>query len=197
MEPAIFLDKDGTLIQDVAYNVEPSKIAFYPDIFAPLQELAASGYALILISNQSGIAKGLFKEQGLRIAFDYIVDQLSKKEIPIRGYYYCPHDIDRACSCRKPKPGLIKQAAAVHSIDVSRSWMIGDILSDVGAGLAAGCKTILIDRDGTQRKLVGAHADSFRPDYIHDDFRAVLQSISPQKTKPSALRLGPQPAQNL
>jgi len=183
MERSIFLDKDGTLIHDVAYNVSLSKIAFYPDIFSSLKQLVTAGYSLILISNQSGIAKGLFNEKELRIALDYIVGYLYQKGISIKGYYYCPHDEQNVCNCRKPLPGLLQKAAYEHRIDLSHSWMIGDILTDVGAGRAAGCKTILLDRNRSERLLPLGYQDPFRPDYILDDFFGVANAVLDAKNK--------------
>lgn len=178
MKRCIFLDKDGTLIRDVPYNVDISKISFYEDIFESLQQLVASGYSFILISNQSGIARRYFDERALRLAFDHIGNELSHQGLPILDYYFCPHLETSTCSCRKPLPGMIEQAALKHRINLSQSWMVGDILADTAAGRAAGCRTILIDRSGLERSLPLANHPSFAPDYVLDDFKNVSYTIS-------------------
>ena len=150
MIPAIFLDKDVTLIPDIPYNVDPDRITLSDGAEIALRSFHNSGYKLIVISNQSGVARGYFPEIALAKVEQRLRTLLN--EIPLTGFYYCPHHpqgsiIEYAidCNCRKPKPGLILQAAQTHHIDLARSWMIGDILNDVEAGRNAGCKTILID----------------------------------------------------
>jgi D-glycero-D-manno-heptose 1,7-bisphosphate phosphatase len=150
MFPAIFLDKDGTLIPDIPYNVDPAKIELVDGAIAALRSLRSAGFKLILISNQSGVARGYFQEIALQAVEQRLRQLLHPVELD--GFYYCPHHETGAiaayaieCECRKPKPGLLLKAAAHHQIDLSRSWMIGDILHDVEAGRRAGCQTILID----------------------------------------------------
>ena len=150
MFPAVFLDKDGTLIPDIPYNVEPSKITLAPFAESALAMLRDRGFKLIVVSNQSGVARGYFPESAL----SGVEQRLQELLAPIRldGFYYCPHHpqgaIKRyqiACECRKPKAGMLLKAAQDHQIDLARSWMIGDILNDVEAGRTAGCRTILIE----------------------------------------------------
>ncbi|GAB2523987.1 D-glycero-alpha-D-manno-heptose-1,7-bisphosphate 7-phosphatase [Spirosoma aerophilum] len=153
MNKAIFLDKDGTLIPDIPYNVNPSQITLYPDTGTSLARLRAFGFKLFIISNQSGVAQGLFPEYKLSKVWDRLTQLLSPFGAEPDGVYYCPHypggvmpAYSQACSCRKPQPGLLLRAAQEHTIDLSRSWMVGDILNDVEAGNRAGCRTVLIDR---------------------------------------------------
>lgn len=152
LTPAVFLDKDGTLIEDVPYNVDPQKICFTEGAIAALQKLHTAGFKLLIVTNQSGIARGFFPESALLPVRQYLTDQLARMGIPLTGFYACPHHPDGivaryaiACSCRKPAPGLLHRAAAEDCIDLSRSWMVGDILNDIEAGRRAGCRTILID----------------------------------------------------
>jgi HAD superfamily hydrolase (TIGR01662 family) len=119
----VFLDKDGTLVVDVPYNVDPELIRLAPGAMEGLLALHAAGYALIVVSNQSGVARGLFAEEALGTVADYAV----------------------RCDCRKPEPGLVTRAAADHGVDLARSWLVGDILNDVEAGRRTGCRTVLID----------------------------------------------------
>jgi D,D-heptose 1,7-bisphosphate phosphatase len=149
---AVFLDKDGTLIENVPYNVNPAKIRFYPGVISGLQRLHRANYALFIITNQSGVARGYFPEAALDAVEQHLQMRLAEAGIPLSGFYYCPHHPDGtvapyavACNCRKPQPGLLHQAAAEWQIDLSQSWLIGDILHDIEAGRAAGCRTILVN----------------------------------------------------
>lgn len=145
MTKAVFIDKDGTLIIDIPYNVKPGKIKLYDGAAESLALLKRNGYKLYMITNQPGIAKQYFNEKQLSAAFSTIQVMLNEQDASIDGFYYCPHNDDNTCSCRKPQPGLIKQAAVEHGINLSNSWMIGDILNDVEAGTNAGCKSILVN----------------------------------------------------
>lgn len=151
MVKAIFLDKDGTVVKDVPYNVDPKKIQLMSGSREGLQLLHNAGYRLIVITNQPGLAYGYFLEKDLRAAEAYLHQFMCEFGVLLAGFYYCPHkpysiyDYDTGCTCRKPKPGLIFRAAREHGIDIKHSWFVGDILNDVEAGRNAGCKTILID----------------------------------------------------
>jgi len=149
---AVFLDKDGTLIEDIPYNVDPERIELTRGAVEGLQLLDASGYQLIVITNQSGVARGYFLESALVGVEQRLSQLLAEVGVSLAGFYYCPHHSDGviadyaiACSCRKPEPGLLLKAASDHSINLAQSWFIGDILNDVEAGRRAGCKTVLID----------------------------------------------------
>ncbi|MBE9585937.1 HAD family hydrolase [Mucilaginibacter sp. JRF] len=162
MNKAVFLDKDGTLIPDIPYNIEPSLITIQPDTIEGLRLLYENGYRLIVVSNQSGVARGMFSEDKLEGVFSRLSELLLLYHIKLDAYYYCPHHPDGKmlnysfnCDCRKPKPGMLLTAAKKHHIDLSQSWMIGDILNDVEAGNCAGCKTILIDNGNETEWLPG------------------------------------------
>lgn len=149
---AVFLDKDGTLIEDVPYNVDPERIQLTDGAVEGLQLIHAAGYQVLVITNQSGVAHGYFTESALVAVEKRVRQLLAEVSVPCLGFYYCPHHpngvINKyaiACSCRKPEPGLLLRAAADHNIDLAASWFIGDILNDVEAGRRAGCKTILIN----------------------------------------------------
>lgn len=169
MNKAVFIDKDGTLIRDIPYNIKPGLIELAADAAPALRLLQEQGYLLIVISNQSGVARGYFTEEALTPVSDFIGETLAKEGITISGFYYCPHyaggtveEYSFQCDCRKPKPGLILQATDDFSIDVSLSWMIGDNVSDVEAGGAAGCRTILLKSNDS---VLPELTESQRPDY--------------------------------
>ncbi len=149
--PAVFIDKDGTLVEDVPYNVDPERIRLMPGA-ERLRELIAIGYQLVVISNQSGIARGYFDEDALASSVRGLETLLRRIEVPLASFYYCPHHPNGRvekyrleCACRKPSSGLIERAAIELRLDLGRSWMVGDILDDVEAGCRAGCRTVHID----------------------------------------------------
>jgi D-glycero-D-manno-heptose 1,7-bisphosphate phosphatase len=149
---AVFLDKDGTLIDDVPYNVNPQLITLARGAAEGLPLLHGAGFEVIVVSNQSGVARGYFPEQALVAVEARLRQLLEEIGVPLTGFYYCPHHPAGAepsyavkCECRKPQPGLIVRAAREHAIDLARSWLVGDVLDDIEAGRSAGCETILID----------------------------------------------------
>ncbi|MGY3211402.1 D-glycero-alpha-D-manno-heptose-1,7-bisphosphate 7-phosphatase [Mucilaginibacter sp. HD30] len=157
MNKAIFIDKDGTLVPDIPYNVDPKKIILTSNTVGGLQRLKKEGYLLIVISNQSGVERGYFKEEALVNVEAKLQVLLAGYNLRLDGFYYCPHYAVK-CDCRKPLPGMILKAAQEHNIDLNSSWMVGDILNDVEAGNRAGCKSILID-NGNETEWIG---DDFR-----------------------------------
>jgi D-glycero-D-manno-heptose 1,7-bisphosphate phosphatase len=178
---AIFLDKDGTLVVDVPYNVDPRRIELAPGVATGLKRLSEAGFKLVVVSNQSGVAHGLFGEEALRGVMLRLTELLGEHDVRLDGFYYCPHhpqgkvaEYVRACGCRKPMPGLIERAARDLQIDVARSWMIGDILDDVEAGHRAGCRSVLIDNGNETRWLMN---ELRRPDYRAADMNAAAQWI--------------------
>jgi D,D-heptose 1,7-bisphosphate phosphatase len=178
---AVFLDKDGTLVENIPYNADPARVVLCAGVPEGLLLLQRCGYALIVISNQPGIAKGYFSEQDLYQLERCLVRLLREHGVDLRGFYYCPHDpsgtVQRyatLCTCRKPMPGLLLQAAHEHGIDCSASWMVGDILNDIEAGRRAGCKTVLID-NGNETEWDCSAMRS--PDMFVDSFFAAAKAI--------------------
>jgi D-glycero-D-manno-heptose 1,7-bisphosphate phosphatase len=152
---AVFLDKDGTLVDDVPYNVDPARVALRPGVVEGLRMLQRAGFVLVVVSNQPGVALGYFEHDALRMVEERIDALLSAAGVVLAGYAWCPHhpggvraDYAIACDCRKPAPGLLIDAAARHALDLRASWMIGDILDDIEAGHRAGCRTVLVDGGG-------------------------------------------------
>lgn len=149
---AVFIDKDGTLIPDIPFNVDPELITLSDDTLKGLKDLQNAGYLLFIISNQSGVARGYYSEEGLLAVEAKIQRLLQTGGLYLHGFYHCPHHPDGKvkeyaidCHCRKPKPGLFLAAAQDHQINLSKSWMIGDILDDVEAGHRAGCHAVLVN----------------------------------------------------
>ena len=142
--PAVFLDKDGTLIEDVPYNVDPGLVTLSFGAGRALAQLALEGFRLVVVSNQSGIGDGRFEAAALDAVGHRIRELLAPWHASIDAFYYCPHTRSFGCDCRKPAAGLLLRAAAEHRLDLHRSWLIGDILDDVEAGRRAGCRTALL-----------------------------------------------------
>jgi D-glycero-D-manno-heptose 1,7-bisphosphate phosphatase len=178
---AVFLDKDGTLIEDVPYNVDPALIRLTPGAGEALAALQGAGYKLIVVSNQSGVARGLFGETALRGVEERLGGLLAEHGVKLDGFYYCPHhpdgimpDYTLECSCRKPAPGMVLAAAAEHGIALEASWLIGDILNDVEAGRRAGCQTILIaNGNETEWELSRQRL----PDWVVGDLQTAAECI--------------------
>lgn len=152
MKKAIFLDKDGTLIDDAPWNVAPQRITLGRGAGPALRLLARLDFRLFVVTNQAGIAFGRFRETAMQDVSERLHALLRDEQLTLDGVYYCPHHPDghvaryaTDCHCRKPMPGMLLKAAHEHGIDLRASWMIGDILHDVEAGNRAGCRTILLD----------------------------------------------------
>lgn len=134
---ALFLDRDGTLIVDVGYPRDPARVEILSGAVEALR--GYSDYALVVISNQSGIARGLITEDEWRAVHERFVELFANEGITFAGSYYCKHGPDDGCACRKPEPGMLRQAARELDLDLAQSIMIGDKPSDVEAGRRAGC----------------------------------------------------------
>ena len=150
MQRAVFIDKDGTLVEDVPYSVDPARLRFTPFALQGLRMLAARGYRLIVVTNQPGIALRRFDRMALRRLQMALETSMAEAGVPLTDFYVCPHAPGPSpsvagCLCRKPAPGLLRQAAQAHQLDLRQSWMIGDILDDVEAGHRAGCRTVFLD----------------------------------------------------
>lgn len=178
---AVFLDKDGTLVENVPYNSDSARAILCAGAAEGLRRLQQEGFLLIVVTNQSGVARGHFPESALAPMFSHIRHLLARDGVLLDDVYFCPHHPDgtlpqyaRACTCRKPLPGMLLAAAKAHQIDLPASWMIGDILHDVECGHRAGCRTVLID-NGNETEW--QFSDLRRPDLIAADLRVAAALI--------------------
>jgi D,D-heptose 1,7-bisphosphate phosphatase len=160
MTPAIFLDKDGTLIEDVPYNVDPAQMRLCQGVATGVRRLHEAGFALVVVTNQSGVARGYFAESAIAPMEQRLRQLLG---VPLAGFYYCPHHPEGTvagygvrCDCRKPEPGMLLRAQAELGLDLAQSWLVGDILNDVEAGRRAGCRTVLIDNGNETEWLLSS-----------------------------------------
>lgn len=146
LKPAVFLDRDGVLNRTMVRDGTPhpparvTEAEVLPGVVEALERLVKGGYPLIVVTNQPDVARGT----QTREAVEEINAHLAAR-LPLSAVYVCYHDTPDGCACRKPKPGMLRQAAREHGIDLSQSWMIGDRWSDVAAGASAGCRTVLIE----------------------------------------------------
>jgi D-glycero-D-manno-heptose 1,7-bisphosphate phosphatase len=145
---AVFLDRDGVLIPDIGYPHAIADAVLFPDVLPALRQIQRCGYILLVVSNQSGIGRGLFTLADVENFNSAITRQLEQGGIalPLENFYVCPHAPNDDCDCRKPKPGLLLRAAHDHSIDLTQSYLVGDKETDIQAGRAASVRTVLLDR---------------------------------------------------
>ncbi len=182
MVRAVFLDKDGTLVDDIPYNVDPARVSLARGALDGLRVLADAGYRIIVVSNQSGVARGLFEEAALRAVEARLADLVSPAGISFAGFYWCPHHpggavarYATACDCRKPAPGLLRRAARDLDLDLRTSWMVGDILNDIEAGHRAGCRAVLVDNGGETEWVMSPERT---PDFIVHDLEEAAAIIT-------------------
>ncbi len=160
---AVFLDRDGTIAEDVHYCRRPEDFRLLPTVPEAIRLLNDSGFKVVVITNQSGIARGYFTEEILARIHQKMLDELAVHGARIDAIYYCPHHPDDGCGCRKPGTALFHRAACELDVDFSLSYVIGDQPMDVDAGKALGCRTVLVTTGpGTTNK------PSVPPDYVAD-----------------------------
>jgi D-glycero-D-manno-heptose 1,7-bisphosphate phosphatase len=190
--PIVFLDKDGTLVDNVPYSVDPARIRLAHGAADAVRRLHAADYRLVVVSNQSGVARGVFSESALGAVQARLAELLTAAGVVLAAFYYCPHHPEGSvrpyrlhCDCRKPAPGLLQRAARALGAELARCWMVGDILDDVEAGARAGCRTVLVDNGGETEWRPGP----FRvPDHVVGDVGAAARHIVAAARRPPTAR---------
>jgi len=177
----LFVDKDGTLIEDLPYNVDPVRVRFAPGARQAVRRLAEAGVELAVVTNQSGVARGYFSMSDLDRLRSHLKREIEGLGCQLAGFYVCPHlpegEVERFaidCACRKPLPGLLLAAAAELGVDLGRSWFVGDTWMDVAAGQAAGCRSILIGPEWRDRST---HPAGIEPDAAVPDLLAAVEIV--------------------
>ena len=150
MSKAVFLDRDGTMAENVNYCSSPDDFELFPSTGQAIKLFKDMGFKVIVITNQSGIARGYFTEDTLTKIHSKMMCELAKDDVQLDAIYYCSHHPDDNCECRKPKPKLILQAAKDFDIDLAHSCMIGDFQSDITLGKAVNCMTMLIAKQKSE-----------------------------------------------
>jgi D-glycero-D-manno-heptose 1,7-bisphosphate phosphatase len=183
MTPAVFLDRDGTMIEDVGYLDNLSRVAFYPWTVDAIRALNRAGLPVVVVTNQSGIARGLFSEAFVDETHRHVDARLAAGGARVDAYYYCPHHLKgtvatyaRSCECRKPGRGMIDQAASDLDLDPARSFVVGDKWLDVQLGLAVGARAILV-RTGMGAAEEGRPPDGVAADTVVDNLAAAASWI--------------------
>ncbi|HQL91557.1 MAG TPA: HAD family hydrolase [Syntrophales bacterium] len=176
---AVFLDRDGTINEEVSFLSRMEQLKLFPQTPEAIRLVNAAGMKAVVVTNQSGIARGYFTEAFVRSVHERINELLRAGGARIDGFYVCPHHpvygngiYKQDCGCRKPKPGLLLQAAAEMNIDLTRSYMVGDMLKDIEAGKRAGAKGVLV-RTGYGLNIVRTDM----PSYIAEDVLEAVQWI--------------------
>ena len=179
--PAVFLDRDGTLLEEAGYLDRLERLVFFPYSVDAVRLLNRSGFAVVIVTNQAGIARGIFKEAFVAEAHRHISDKLALGGARIDGFYYCPHHpeavidaLRQDCDCRKPKPGMFTRAARDLGLDLARSFVVGDRWHDLEAGQQVGARGILV-RTGYGRTEEAAPKAGVQPAAITDN---VIEAVS-------------------
>jgi len=177
---AVFLDRDGVINRKAPEGEYISRwedMEFCPGVFSAALDLQRAGFKIVVVTNQRGIALGKTRLEDVEDIHSRMKAAFARHGVEITGIYFCPHDIPENCQCRKPNPGLLLQAAQEHSLELSRSWMIGDAITDIEAGKNAGCRTVRILPEPPQEQSVTA--DITAASLAVAARKVLLQSYSP------------------
>lgn len=172
--PVVLLDRDGTIIVDRHYLSDPDQVELLPGAAEGLLRLRRAGCKLAVITNQSGIGRGLFSLEALERIHGRMLDLLLQEGVEIEGIFFCPHTPEEHCDCRKPQPGLIERAADALGFDPAQSFVVGDKPCDVELGQAVGARTILV-RTGYGTAIEAEKG--CKPDYVADDLNKAAAII--------------------
>jgi D-glycero-D-manno-heptose 1,7-bisphosphate phosphatase len=178
---AVFLDRDGVICEEVDYLSDPDQLRLLPGAAEAIRQLNDAGVPTILVTNQSGIGRGYFTAEAVDAIHDRLRAELAAQGASLDAIQCCPHRPDEGCQCRKPRAGLLRRAAAEHGVELRASVMVGDKLSDLEAGRAAGCGTVLVLTGYGGRERHGVTAD----DHVADDLRAAVEWILAQRKEAS------------
>lgn len=182
MTKAVFLDRDGVINQKAPegrYVTRWEDFHLLPGAAEGIAQLNRAGFCVIVVTNQRCVAKGLLTEEELEILHLRMTNQLAQCGATIDDIYYCPHELEPPCRCRKPKPGMLLEAARSRNLDLAASWMIGDSDCDIQAGKNAGCRTaLLLDEKFSAMEPEGETATSVEPDVVASSlFKAIPQIL--------------------
>jgi D-glycero-D-manno-heptose 1,7-bisphosphate phosphatase len=182
---AVFLDRDGTVAEEVGYVNHVSRVRLLPGSAQAIRSIRSAGFLAVVVTNQSGVAREYFEEALIGQVHERLAELLAREGAAVDGMYYCPHHpregnppYRQECDCRKPRPGLLTRAAAERRIDLTRSYMVGDGIVDVGAGAAVGATTILV-LTGYGRGLLEHRRSRWtvQPDHIAEDLPSAVTWI--------------------
>jgi D-glycero-D-manno-heptose 1,7-bisphosphate phosphatase len=175
---AVFLDRDGTIADEVGYLNHLSRFQVFPFAGPAIRRLNHTGIPVIVVTNQSGVARGFFPEELIGQVHQKMAAELESQGAHVDGIYYCPHTSEANCSCRKPLPGMLERAAREHALELDGSFVVSDRYADVEMGHAAGCRSILV-LTGYGRGEYEWHRRQWRrqPDHVAEDLAAAVETI--------------------
>ncbi|MDO8552927.1 MAG: HAD family hydrolase [bacterium] len=177
---AVFLDRDGVINEEVEYLSDSSKLRLVPGSARAIRLLNERAIPVIVVTNQSGVARGYYPESRIAHLHHALDESLKDEGAHIDRFYYCPHHPEGLgkyridCECRKPKPGLLHEAAKDFSLNLKNCIIIGDKASDIGAGIAAGCRTILV-MTGYGKKELASWNQPFQPGHVAEDLQGSVE----------------------
>jgi len=183
----VFLDRDGTINEEVNYLSHPEQLRLIAGAAEAIQSLNQAGFKVVVVTNQAGVARGYFSEQTVREIHAVLEKMLGAHEARVDAIYFCPHHpaagigvYRQDCNCRKPKPGMLEKAAAELNIDLRESFVVGDKISDLEAGLAVGCRNILVHTGYGQESENEFSGAAWQPEYVADDLLEAARWILKQ-----------------
>lgn len=181
---AIFLDRDGTINEDVNFLSSPEQLILIENSAEAIREANELGLKVIVFTNQSGIARGYFTEEDLHKIHKRLDELLAERGAKIDAYYYCPHHPTKGegeykieCECRKPKDGMLQRASREQNIDLKKSFVIGDRCIDVQAGKTAGATTILVLTGHGKEEYEKCKSENFEPDFVAENLKEAIEII--------------------
>jgi D-glycero-D-manno-heptose 1,7-bisphosphate phosphatase len=180
MKKAVFLDRDGTMIEEKEYLYQPEKVVFFPGVGAALRQLQEAGFGLFIVTNQSGIGRGYYTVADMENVHRHLVQELGREGVRFEKIYFAPEAPDQPSRGRKPSPQLLFDARDEFGVDLSRSYMIGDKLIDLECGWNAGVKQSLLVRTGYGAELEQRFADKLAGAVVVDDLKAAAGWILAQ-----------------
>lgn len=175
---AVFLDRDGTICEEMGYVNHVDRLQIFPYAAAAIRHLNEAEIPVIVVTNQSGVARGIFPESLVHEVHNKMVAELASGGARVDAIYFCPHKTEDACECRKPNPGLLERAACEHGLDLAASWIVGDRYADLEMGYAAGGRGILV-MTGYGRGEYELHRSRWprQPDALAEDLAEAVQHI--------------------
>ncbi len=182
LRPAVFLDRDGTIAEEVGYLNHATRFRMFSFVAAVVRRLNESGLPVIVVTNQSGVGRGYFPESLVHTVNELMTQQLAKAGARIDAIYYCPHTSADNCSCRKPKTGMLERAAKEHALDVQRSFVVGDRYGDIELARNARARSILV-RTGYGEGELAWHGAKWplQPDFVAQDLTQAADWILRQQ----------------
>ena len=181
---AVFLDRDGTLVEEVGYLHDPQQVVLIGGAAEAIRLLNEAHVPALLVVNQAGIGRGYYSEAQMWATQRALEEQLAAVGARCDGFYFCPHHPDEGCECRKPRPGMLRQAAAEHGLELQASYLVGDKLSDLQAGRRAGCHAVLVRTGYGERAQQACQDGGLTPDAVCGDVLEAVRWILAQQAGP-------------